>query len=77
MESLLQRIVLVKRLYRILTAYVNNAQFFFEMNSIQGKIATCKNGFDHFFFLCFHIISSKHFPKILIINLPHKMGFCG
>lgn len=38
MESLLQRIVLEKRLYRILT-YVNNAQFFFEMNTIQGKIA--------------------------------------
>lgn len=43
MESLLQRIVLEKRLYRILTAYVNNAQFFLEMNTIQRKIATWKN----------------------------------
>ena len=77
MESLLQRIVLEKRFYRILTAYVNNAQFFLEMNTIQRKIATWKNGFDHSCFLCFQIISSMHFPKLFIINLPHKVRFCG
>lgn len=37
---------------------------FLWMNSIQGKIATCKNGFDHFCFLCFHIISSKHSQNV-------------
>lgn len=51
-------------------------KIFLWMNSIQGKLLPAKMALT-IFASCVFILSLRSTPKMLIINLPHKMGFCG